>query len=63
MILNAQQVYDKLVNEDKITELQGHIRFFFGDVDIVARQKDVVGNIIPPSENSRYNRGTKDTCG
>jgi len=46
MILTAQQVYDKLVNEDKILELQGQIRFFFGDVDIIVKQKDVVGNII-----------------
>lgn len=46
MRLSAQQVYDKLVNEDKILELQGQIKFFFGDVDIIVRQKDVVGNII-----------------
>lgn len=46
MRLSAQQVYDKLVNEDKILELQGQIKFFFGDVDIIVKQKDVVGNII-----------------
>lgn len=46
MILTAQQVYNKLINEDRILELQGQIRFFFGDVDIIVRQKDVVGNII-----------------
>lgn len=46
MILDAQQVYDRLVNEDKILELQGQIKFFFGDVDIIVKQKDVVGNII-----------------
>ena len=46
MRLTAQQVYDKLINEDKILELQGQIRFFFGDVDIIVKQKDVVGNII-----------------
>ena len=46
MILSAQQVYDKLLNEDKILELQGQIKFFFGDVDIIVKQKDVVGNII-----------------
>jgi hypothetical protein len=28
MRLTAQQVYDKLINEDKILELQGQIRFF-----------------------------------
>ena len=46
MRLNAQQVYDKLIHEDRILELQGQIRFFFGDVDIIVKQKDVVGNII-----------------
>lgn len=46
MRLTAQQVYDKLVNEDRILELQGQIKFFFGDVDIIVKQKDVVGNII-----------------
>ncbi len=46
MRLTAQGVYDKLVNEDKILELQGQIKFFFGDVDIIVKQRDVVGNII-----------------
>ncbi len=46
MRLTGQQIYDKLVNEDKILELQGQIKFFFGDVDIIVKQKDVVGNII-----------------
>ena len=39
-------MYDKLINEDRILELQGQIRFYFGDVDIIVKQKDVVGNII-----------------
>lgn len=46
MRLSAQQVYDKLINEDRILELQGQIKFFFGDVDIIVKQKDVVGNIV-----------------
>lgn len=46
MRLTAQQVYDKLIHEDHILELQGQIRFFFGDVNIIVKQKDVVGNII-----------------
>lgn len=46
MRLTAQEVYDKLVNEDKILELAGQIRFYLGDVDIIVKQKDVVGNII-----------------
>ncbi len=46
MRLTARQVYDKLINEDKILTLQGQIKFFFGDVDIIVKQRDVVGNII-----------------
>lgn len=46
MKLTAQEVYDRLVNVDKITETKGQIKFFLGDVDIVVHQKDVVGNII-----------------
>ncbi len=46
MKLTAQQVYDKLINDDKILEMKGQIRFFLGDVDIIVKQKDVVGNII-----------------
>ncbi len=46
MRLNAKQIYDKLVMDDKILEMTGQIRFYLGDVDIVVKQKDVVGNII-----------------
>lgn len=46
MKLTSQEVYDKLMNEDKILELKGQIKFYLGDVDIIVRQKDVVGNII-----------------
>lgn len=46
MKVTSQQVYDKLMNEDKILELKGQIKFCFGDVDIVVKQKDVVGNIV-----------------
>lgn len=44
--LTAEQVYDRLLNVDKIKTVEGQIRFFLGDVDIIVRQKDVVGNII-----------------
>lgn len=44
--LTADQVYDRLLNVDKIKTLAGQIRFYLGDVDIIVRQKDVVGNII-----------------
>lgn len=46
MRLTAQQIYDKLMNEDRILELEGQIKFYFGDVNIIVKQKDVVGNII-----------------
>lgn len=44
--LSAQQIYDKLIDEDKTLQLTGQIRFYLGDVDIIVKQKDVVGNII-----------------
>ncbi|MDR3292835.1 MAG: NgoBV family restriction endonuclease [Clostridiales bacterium] len=46
MRCSAQEVYNRLVNDDKILELQGQIQFHFGDVEIIVKQKDVVGNII-----------------
>ena len=46
MRLTAQQFYDKLVYEDRLLELEGQIKFFLGDVNIIVKQKDVVGNII-----------------
>ncbi len=44
--LTAEQVYDRLLNVDKIKTVEGQIRFYLGDVNIIVRQKDVVGNII-----------------
>lgn len=44
--LTAVQVYERLVNVDKIKTVEGQIRFFLGNVDIIVKQKDVVGNII-----------------
>lgn len=44
--LSAEEVYNRLINVDRIKSVEGQIRFFLGDVDIVVRQKDVVGNII-----------------
>lgn len=46
MRLTAQEIYDKLMDEDHILELDGQIRFYLGDVNIIVRQKDVVGNIM-----------------
>lgn len=46
MKLTADQIYDRLVNVDKILTLNGQIKFYLGDVNIVVKQKDVVGNIM-----------------
>lgn len=46
MKLTAVQLYDKLVYGDQILKLKGQIRFYLGDVDIIVKQKDVVGNIM-----------------
>lgn len=46
MRLTAQEVYDKLVNEDGILQLEGQIKFYLGDVNIIVKQRDVVGNIM-----------------
>lgn len=44
--LTPEQVYDRLLNIDKILTIKGQIRFYLGNVDIIVKQKDVVGNII-----------------
>ena len=46
MKLTAEQIYDRLKNVDKILTLEGQIKFYLGDVDIIVKQKDVVGNIM-----------------
>ena len=39
MRLTAQQVYDKLINDDRILEIEGRITFDFGDVNITVEYK------------------------
>lgn len=46
MKLSPQEVYDRLLNVDKILTIEGQIRFYLGNVNIIVTQKDVVGNII-----------------
>lgn len=46
MRLTAQEVYEKLINEDGILRLEGQIKFSLGDVNIIVKQRDVVGNIM-----------------
>lgn len=43
---SAKEIYDRLLNNDHILELEGQIKFYLGNVDIVVKQKDVVGNIM-----------------
>lgn len=46
MKLTAQEVFNKLLLEDKIKEVKGQIKFYLGDVNIIVKQRDVVGNIM-----------------
>ncbi len=46
MRLTAQEIYDKLINDDHILEIEGQIKFYLGDVNIIVKQKDVIGNIM-----------------
>lgn len=46
MKFTSREIYDKLLNEDRILTVVGQIRFHLGDVDIIVKRKDVVGNII-----------------
>lgn len=46
MRLSSQEIYDKLVNEEQVLTLEGQIKFYLGDVSIIVKQKDVVGNIM-----------------
>lgn len=44
--ITVKGIYDTLLQEDKILTLEGRIQFHLGDVSIIVKQKDVVGNII-----------------
>lgn len=46
MKMTATEVYNKLLNDDKILTQQGRITFKFSDVGIIVKQRDVVGNIM-----------------
>lgn len=46
MKLTADQIYDKLINDDKILTKKGRITFTLGDISIIVKQRDVVGNIM-----------------
>lgn len=46
MKLSPNDVYDMLVQNYQILKLRGQIKFSLGNVDIIVKQKDVVGNVI-----------------
>lgn len=58
MKLTALEIYNKLVYEDKILEVKGQIKFYLGDVDIIVKQKDVVGNIIQEWLQGWFNKNS-----
>ena len=46
MKITAIELYDRLVNEFDIYKKEGKIFFQLGDIDIIVKKRDVVGNII-----------------
>ena len=46
MRVTTEEIYRRLLEEDKILELEGKIKFYLGDVSIIVKQRDVVGNIV-----------------
>ena len=44
--LSPVEVFEALTKTDKIQETDGQIKFFLGEVSIIVKQKDVVGNIM-----------------
>ena len=46
MRLTVEEIYKKLVEDDKILTKQGRITFSLGDTNIIVKQRDVVGNIM-----------------
>ncbi len=46
MRATAEEIYNKLISEDRIKEVTGQICFHMGDISILVKKKDVVGNIL-----------------
>lgn len=44
--LTPEEVYHRLLDDYDIKSIDGKIQFMLGDVDIIVKQKDVVGNIV-----------------
>lgn len=65
MKITPNQLYDALVNQDKILEAEGRITFSFSNVNIIVHQRDVVGSIIQEwlegwLKHSQYEYATND---
>ena len=41
-----QEVYELLINDESILSLEGQIKYEMGGIDIIVKQRDVVGNIL-----------------
>lgn len=46
MKITPKQLYERLNNDFRITEQTGNIQFNLGDVSIIVKRRDVVGNIM-----------------
>lgn len=46
MRLTVTEILNRLLNGDKILTKEGRIFFTLGDVGIIVKQRDVVGNIM-----------------
>jgi len=44
MLITAEKLFKKLLEEEKILEINGQIKFFLGQVNIIVKQRDVVRN-------------------
>ena len=46
MRASIEEIYDRMINKDKILTKKGKISFILGDISIIVKQRDVVGNIM-----------------
>jgi len=46
MKISPNEMFELLTKEDRILEINGQIKFFLGDISIIVKQKDVIGNIM-----------------
>jgi type II restriction enzyme len=46
MRLTPRELFDSLLKNDKILEICGQIKFCLGDISIIVKKKDVVGNMM-----------------